>query len=471
MAPSKKRKAAAVAEAEPASDAIATPPEKRGRGRPSKAEKAEFEQLQAASTPPAKRGRPSKAEKAANEQASAPAPASSSIQKNTTTPTKASAKGKAAADTPLRRSSRHPSGAEETATATPRATRSGNTDTSRAVVAVKETKAKAKAKGDAKTASPKKKAATKSHTRGIAKKKVKPAKGKGKVAPTEVKDEEEDETSSDDDLPEVVHDKDIARGGRKDSNVSVNVQSSKVAREESEDADEEDNDEPSYWLMKAENPLKEPETRMEKGKDVKFSIDDLKNASEPEGWDGVRNPTARNNMRLMVKGDQAFFYHSNCKVPGIAGIMEIVEEHTPDESALDPKHPYYDAKSTAENPKWCKVRVSFRRKFPELVRLKELQKYAKEGGILQNLQTLRQSRLSVSKVSKKEWDFILRLVDDEEEDEKEADDVKASAVDPNTLGAGEGGDADADSAVTAVWTGANGTNGTSNEGNNEAGDP
>ena len=39
---------------------------------------------------------------------------------------------------------------------------------------------------------------------------------------------------------------------------------------------------------------------------------------------------ARNNMRSMMKGDQAFFYHSNCKVPGIAGIMEIVEEHTPD---------------------------------------------------------------------------------------------------------------------------------------------
>ena len=251
MASSKKRKAAAVAEAEPASDAIATPPEKRGRGRPSKAEKAEYEQLQAASTPPAKRGRPSKANKAANEQASAPAPPSSSIQKNTTTPTKASAKGKAAADTPLRRSSRHPSGAEETATATPRATRSGNTDTSRAVVAVKETKAKGKAKREAKTASPKKKAATKSHTRGIAKKKVKPAKGKGKVAPTEVEDEEGDETSSDDDLPEVEHEKDTARGGRKASKFSVDVQSRKVAREESEDADEEDNDEPTYWLMKA----------------------------------------------------------------------------------------------------------------------------------------------------------------------------------------------------------------------------
>lgn len=37
----------------------------------------------------------------------------------------------------------------------------------------------------------------------------------------------------------------------------------------------------SYWLMKAE-----PETRMEKGKDMKFSIDDLKACKEPAGWDG-----------------------------------------------------------------------------------------------------------------------------------------------------------------------------------------
>ena len=35
-------------------------------------------------------------------------------------------------------------------------------------------------------------------------------------------------------------------------------------------------------------------------------------------------------MREMKKGDYAFFYHSNCKVPGIAGIMEIVQEHSPD---------------------------------------------------------------------------------------------------------------------------------------------
>ena len=46
--------------------------------------------------------------------------------------------------------------------------------------------------------------------------------------------------------------------------------------------DQEDDDEPSYWLMKAE-----PESRIEKGKDVKFSIDDLMNATAPEPWDGM----------------------------------------------------------------------------------------------------------------------------------------------------------------------------------------
>ena len=65
---------------------------------------------------------------------------------------------------------------------------------------------------------------------------------------------------------------------------------------------------------------------------------------------GVRNPTgkenkksnsdtiliftARNNMRAMLKGDLAFFYHSNCKVPGIVGMMEIVQEHSVDGTSL-----------------------------------------------------------------------------------------------------------------------------------------
>ncbi|OAX83767.1 hypothetical protein ACJ72_01867 [Emergomyces africanus] len=176
---------------------------------------------------------------------------------------------------------------------------------------------------------------------------------------------------------------------------------------DAEDQDEEDTSK-SYWLMKAE-----PESRIEKGVDVRFSIDDLREASEPEPWDGVRNPSARNNMRAMKKGDLAFFYHSNCKVPGIAGIMEIVREHSVDESAFDPNHPYYDPKSSRENPKWEVVHVEFRRKFKELITLAELKLFAKPGGPLENMQTIKQSRLSVSAVSGKEWKFIMGLVKDE----------------------------------------------------------
>lgn len=85
------------------------------------------------------------------------------------------------------------------------------------------------------------------------------------------------------------------------------------------------------------------------------------------------------------------------------------------ESAFDPEHPYYDPKSDAENPKWSLVHVEFRQKFPALIKLKELHKFAKPGGVLENMQTLRQTRLSVSKISKKEWDFVLCLVEPDDE--------------------------------------------------------
>ncbi|RAO71465.1 uncharacterized protein BHQ10_007477 [Talaromyces amestolkiae] len=174
-------------------------------------------------------------------------------------------------------------------------------------------------------------------------------------------------------------------------------------------------DSKSYWLMKAE-----PESRIVKGVDVKFSIDDLQAATEPEPWDGVRNPVARNNMRAMKQGDYAFFYHSSCKVPGIVGQMEIVKEHSVDESAFDPAHPYYDEKSSRENPKWECVHVEFRRKFEHPVTLETLKSYALSGQALENMQTLRQSRVSVSRVSPQEWNFIMGLIDKQEADTKKA---------------------------------------------------
>lgn len=65
----------------------------------------------------------------------------------------------------------------------------------------------------------------------------------------------------------------------------------------------------AYWLMKAE-----PNTRLENGVDIRFSIDDLASKTKPEPWDGIRNHVAKNNLLAMRKGDYAFFYHSNCKV-------------------------------------------------------------------------------------------------------------------------------------------------------------
>ncbi|ETS84702.1 hypothetical protein PFICI_02727 [Pestalotiopsis fici W106-1] len=165
--------------------------------------------------------------------------------------------------------------------------------------------------------------------------------------------------------------------------------------------------EKSYWLLKAE-----PESRFENGVDVKFSIDDLAAKTEPEPWDGIRNYVARNNLRAMKKGDLAFFYQSNCKEPGIVGTMEIVQEHSPDLSAHDPKAPYYDASSKPEDPKWSVVHVEFRSKFKQLIGLKELREMGKMGSPLESMQLLKQSRLSVSRVSQDEWTYLTGVAEE-----------------------------------------------------------
>ncbi|KAI1160607.1 PUA-like domain-containing protein [Nemania serpens] len=159
-----------------------------------------------------------------------------------------------------------------------------------------------------------------------------------------------------------------------------------------------------YWLMKAE-----PGSRFENGVDVKFSIDDLASRKDPEPWDGIRAYAARNNLRSMKTGELAFFYHSNCKEPGLVGTMEIVQEHSPDLSAHDPKAPYYDASSKLEDPKWSVVHVRFRSKFARPIGLKELREMGKPGQPLENMQMLKQSRLSVSRVSPSEWEYLIDL--------------------------------------------------------------
>ncbi|KAM0257352.1 hypothetical protein ACHAQJ_004439 [Trichoderma viride] len=166
-----------------------------------------------------------------------------------------------------------------------------------------------------------------------------------------------------------------------------------------------------YWLMKAE-----PETRLENGIDVRFSIDDLRSREKPEGWDGIRAYAARNHMRNMNAGDKAFFYHSNCKEPGIAGTMEIVKEFSEDKSARRPGTPYYDPQSSKDKIRWSLVHVEFSKKFAVPIGLKELRELGKPGGPLENMQMLKQGRLSVSRVSAEEWRALNDIADEKAEE-------------------------------------------------------
>jgi predicted RNA-binding protein with PUA-like domain len=149
-----------------------------------------------------------------------------------------------------------------------------------------------------------------------------------------------------------------------------------------------------YWLMKSE-----PEA---------FSIDDLQaRPHQTEHWDGVRNYQARNMMRDDMKcGDQVFFYHSNCDLPGIVGIAQVVKESYPDYTAFDPEHHHFDAKSRLENPTWCMVDVQFVKKLSRTISLKELKLHP----ALNELALLRRgNRLSIMPVTPGQWQYILNL--------------------------------------------------------------
>ena len=139
-----------------------------------------------------------------------------------------------------------------------------------------------------------------------------------------------------------------------------------------------------------------------------YGIDHLKSApKKTDTWDGVRNYQVRNMMRDdMKKGDLAFFYHSNCKEPGIAGIMKIVREGYPDFTAFDPKEKYYDPKSDPDNPRWYMVDVRYVRKLKRVITLTELKTHPE----LEGLPLLRRgNRLSAMPLTQQHWDFILSL--------------------------------------------------------------
>jgi len=155
----------------------------------------------------------------------------------------------------------------------------------------------------------------------------------------------------------------------------------------------------NYWLFKSE-----PDS---------FSIDAL--ASQPRrttSWDGVRNYQARNMMRdQMRRGDLGFFYHSSCAQPGIAGIVKVVRESYPDDSAFDPDSKYFDPGSDPQSPRWLMVDVQLQRKFAQPVTLDTLRRHA-DGKLKDMLILRRGNRLSITPVSAAQWKFINALAGD-----------------------------------------------------------
>lgn len=148
----------------------------------------------------------------------------------------------------------------------------------------------------------------------------------------------------------------------------------------------------AYWLMKSEPDV--------------YGIDDLERDGT-EVWDGVRNYRARNFMRDdMAVGDLAFFYHSNAKPPGVAGIMRIHRIGVADPTQFDPTSKYHDPTSDPDDPRWICVEVEYVETFPELVPLETLKS---TPGLEDMAVVQRGQRLSIQPVTDAEWEIVLGL--------------------------------------------------------------
>ena len=130
-----------------------------------------------------------------------------------------------------------------------------------------------------------------------------------------------------------------------------------------------------YWLVKSE-----PDA---------FSWDQqVANGVEP--WTGVRNHSAKLNLKAMKKGDRAFFYHSN-EGKEIVGVVEVAREAYPD--------------PTAESGDWVCVDMKALAPMPKPVTLVAIKADPK----LADMALVKLSRLSVSPVTKPQWDHICRM--------------------------------------------------------------
>ena len=132
----------------------------------------------------------------------------------------------------------------------------------------------------------------------------------------------------------------------------------------------------NYWLIKSD-----PET---------YSWDDLVKDKKTT-WDGIRNYQARNNIRLMKKGDSLLVYHSN--LGEVAGLAEVTKE-----AFQDP---------TTDDKNWVAVEIKAVKKLKTPVTLAEI----KSNNKLQDIPLIKNTRLSVMPVKKADYDEIVKMSD------------------------------------------------------------
>ena len=132
-----------------------------------------------------------------------------------------------------------------------------------------------------------------------------------------------------------------------------------------------------YWLLKSEPDVWSIEQQKKMGK-------------KGAAWDGVRNYQAAKNLKLMKKGDQCFFYHSNIGRE-IVGIVEVDKEYYLDKTDL--------------SGRFVAVTVKFIKKLDKPVTLEAI----KKNKDLSHLSLIKQSRLSVMPIDSKSWKILNKM--------------------------------------------------------------
>lgn len=131
----------------------------------------------------------------------------------------------------------------------------------------------------------------------------------------------------------------------------------------------------NYWLVKSEPDV--------------YSWEQFKKDKKTY-WNGVRNYAARNNLRAMKKGDEVFYYHSNQGME-IVGVAMVVKE-----AYQDP---------TTDNENWVVVDLKPVKTLKKPVPLSEIKAEPK----FENMELVKNSRLSVQKVTPDEWELIMKM--------------------------------------------------------------